>query len=164
MKTSKKQKGKIYEATRKALSAQHKDSIEYGIKVFYPYTDEFKEMSALERNAHALMDGIDQIEDYAIHNIMAKLRHEFRELRRETLSTMAVNRYGKVHISHLTSLYDSMMGLTKQYLPKFCSCCGYPFGDDICDCALQACDDCGEEQAKLQEQRYEELEQIEQEG
>lgn len=118
MKISKKQKGKIYEATRKALSAQHKDSIEYGIKVFYPYTDEKEEMSALERNAHTLFNDIDQIGDYAIHNIMAKLRGQFRELRRKILSEAPVNRYGKVHISHLHLLYNEMMKLIKEYLPN----------------------------------------------
>lgn len=117
MKTSRKQKEKIYEAVRKALATQHKDSIEYGYKVFYPNTTDDKEMSALERNAHSIYDAIDNTPNYAVQNVMADLRGRFREMYKFVMADLYTDDgiFSDTEQAMLF-LYNSMMGLTKGYL------------------------------------------------
>jgi len=123
MKTSRKQKAEIYEAARLALSTQHKDSIEYGSRVFYPNTNGKDEMSALERNAQSIFKAIDNAPDFAIHNVIADLRGRFRSIYRFVHDELYDDK-GEVPEESLFNdteqamnfLYSSMMAVTKEYL------------------------------------------------
>lgn len=108
MEISKKQKTEILNATRHQLSVQHMDSLEYpnGLVVG----------NMIEKNTQAVFDAIDNLPNYAIHNVIARLRGEFRESRRFILEEMKEKEpMFKDYEEALHFMYDEMMGTTKEY-------------------------------------------------
>jgi len=102
MKVSNKQKSEIFNTMRHQLAIQHMDSLEYphGLKVG----------ECIEKNTQAVFEAIDDLPNYAIHNVIANLRGDFREMRR-----WVIDEY-EDPVEAMRVLYNTMMGITKQYL------------------------------------------------
>jgi len=109
MEISRKQKTEIMNEMRHQLSQQHKDSLEYlhgkivGEKI--------------EEKTQAVFDVLEKLPNYAVHNTIAEIRGDFRQIRRWVLD----------EVKHKDSMFDSieqamdflyshMMGITKIYL------------------------------------------------
>ena len=103
MKTSPKLKTEILNAMRHQLSINHMDSLEY------PNGEVVGRN--LEKNTQAVFDVIEELPDYAIHNTIAKLRGDFRSLRRFALENF------DDPIKAMEWLYNNMMAQTKLLLP-----------------------------------------------
>jgi len=103
MKTSPKLKTEILNAMRHQLSINHMDSLEY------PHGEIVGEN--LEKNTQAVFNVLEELPDYAIHNTIARLRGDFRSLRRFALENF------DDPIKAMEWLYNNMMAQTKLLLP-----------------------------------------------
>jgi len=115
MEISKKQKTEIMNTIRHQLSIQHYDSMEYDHElIFHSYDGN---LSRLENNTQTVFDAIEEMPNYAVHNIIAKLRGNFRAIRRYVLDEMAFKTgQFKSTGEAMDFLYSHMMGLTKEFL------------------------------------------------
>lgn len=90
-------------AMRHQLSIQHMDSLEY------PYGTIVGDK--LEKNTQAVFSVLDNLPNYAVHNIIARLRGDFRAIRR-----YALEEFDDDHTKAMIWMYNNMMAITKAYL------------------------------------------------
>jgi len=112
MEISKKQKTEILNAVRHELSVQHMDSLEY-------LHGEIVGEKMEEKTQH-LFEVLENLPNFAIHNIIAEIRGQFRSMLRVVLAAIETgvgeNGIFDNHMEAMMFLYDHMMASTKPYL------------------------------------------------